>query len=194
MLKSSFVVKNIATKIVRVFSSYGVKPGQEVDLFDVVPSLTEDKLMSELTKGDLGVEVYEKGNLQVVKSYLFTFNYQRYLAANGRSDWFDPDVEKVLYVSVDGDDEMGDGTPARPFRQPQAAIDFIRSVGGAPRGVFIIQCGAGEFEAPYMSWTPPSECSIAVIGDRSSPIMEFTGPCREKTPPETPSFSPTAHR
>jgi hypothetical protein len=87
---------------------------------------------------------------------------------------FDPFV--TIYVSVDGNDDTGDGSISNPYRQPKRALQDIILPAGA--GAYLIQCGAGEFEAPYFdAFTAagaPDSLYINIVGDYSSSIEDVT--------------------
>jgi len=77
---------------------------------------------------------------------------------------------QTFYVRVDGYDDTGDGlTPATAWRQPQRALDEIPD---NATGIFDIDCGPGDFEAPiFRRQLPPTlyDLIITVWGDRGSP-------------------------
>lgn len=74
--KSSFVVKNVSNKTIKVLGRIPVKPGNEVDLFRGVAQLSEGAIIDALRapSGSLYREVYVNKNLKILSQDLLTLN------------------------------------------------------------------------------------------------------------------------
>lgn len=122
--KAKFVVKNVSTKKVRVFG-YNMEPGSSRDLFTLTPPPSETEVLNSLAYGDLGREIHEKKNLEVVSNDMplsrgyfdrrVSFNY----------NWFDENATVELYVSYSRGRDGGDGSEENPFNSIQAAFDAV---------------------------------------------------------------------
>lgn len=74
------IIRNVATKNVDVLGIFRLRPGQQVDLFEVVgnnKTITEDTIMAGLAApyGDLYLEVFVKNTLEIVTFDLPSFHY-----------------------------------------------------------------------------------------------------------------------
>lgn len=164
-LSSSFIIKNVVNKAIRVFGVFTLKPNQQVDLFDVIPNLTEDRLLADLANGDLDLEINNKGSLTVVSHNLISL---RAIMKQGRPEYAGPaGAIYTIYVAENGSDLTGDGSASNPYRQPQRAIDEIPDDSVS---IFIIQCGAGSFISPVGERITST---LFIVGDRSNPKYSF---------------------
>jgi hypothetical protein len=124
-LSSSFVVRNISGKDIRILGRYNLRRSTQADLFIAVPNITEAELIEDLRSGDLNRELNIKNSLQLIS---YSSPYFSAATATHDNDILDR-VDNVVASSVNVDATDVPVTPLSTLSISASGLLFDLAIG-----------------------------------------------------------------